>query len=97
MNIPKSNTRFQSRFSPLFLLLGSIVIFVVSMVLLPEYSSFTALAIKVACVIAGGVAYDVCVLRESNTYDQIIRSQNTAYAIHLGAVYIALGLAVGAL
>ena len=67
------------------------------MVFLPEYSTLTALAIKVAVVILGGVAYDVFVLQESNTFEEIIEKQNIAYALHLGAVYVAFGLAVGAL
>lgn len=93
----QSDTRFQSRLSPVFFLLAAVAVFVLSMALLPEYSSFTAIGIKIALVIAGGVGFDVFVLRKSNTYDQIMRRQNIAYAILLAGVYVGLGLAVGSL
>lgn len=88
---------FQSRLSPLFFFFLAIAVFIVSMVVAPEYSSFTAIAIKLALVVAAGVAYDVFVLRNSDTFTEIIVNRNVAYALHLGAVYIAFGLAVGAL
>lgn len=90
-------TKFQSRLSPLVLLIAAVAVFVLSMVFMPQYSSFTAGLIKLALVIGGSVAFDVFVLRNSNTFEQIVEKQNVAYAVFFGAVIIALGAAVSTL
>ena len=88
-------TRLQSRTGAAGLLLAAVGALVISMIVAPSYSSFAADAVKAALVVVALVAIDAVVFRRTDTYQQIVVEKNVAYAVLLGAVAVAVGLAVG--
>jgi len=69
---------------------GTLVLFALLLTYVPQLSGFGAGALKAALGIAGLVVVDVWVLRQSNTYVQIVQEKNVAYAIMLLAYALIL-------
>lgn len=86
----------QSRLGVALVAILTLGFFAGLVIFLPEFSRFGAVWLNVAIGIAGLVALDALVLRETNTMLQIVRERNVAYALVILAYALIVSASIAA-
>lgn len=74
-------TKLNDRFGPATITVVGLLLFAGLLAFVPAFSGFAAGVLKFGLGVGGLVAVDALVLRESNTYEEIVVQRNVAYGL----------------